>query len=100
MKTKEGMTAHERKNTQLIALFDEILRRRPDLLEEIPNAVSLVMQIEGDGKFNAWARRIADVNSPDRSKLFVKFTLKARLTSTSKKPLSWKKVEEMELQSA
>lgn len=62
---REKMTAYEKKNTVLITLFDDILRKRPDLYEEIPSGVTLVMQIEGDKEFNAWARRIAGTNSPE-----------------------------------
>lgn len=97
---REKMTAYERKNTVLITLFDEILRKRPDLYEEIPSSVTLVMQIEGDKEFNAWARRIADINSPERPKLFVKFTFKGRVPHVPKKPLSWEQVQELELQPA
>ncbi len=92
------MTTHERKNTQLIAIFDEILRKRPELLEEVPSGASLVMQIEGDEAFNTWAQHVAEKNSPECPKFFVRFTFKTPVAS--KKPLSWKQVGELELQSA
>ena len=97
-KGKSKITAYERKNTQLIALFDELTRRRPDLLAEIPSGAVLVMQIEGDEVFNRWAREIAEKNSPDRPKFFVKFTFKRSLKSV--KALTWKQVRKLDLQSA
>ncbi len=97
---RDNMTRHERKNTQLIAILDEVLRQRPELLEEIPSGVSLVMQVEEDEEFNAWAYQIAEKNNPDRPKLLVRFTFKTPVKPTEKRPLSWEQVEEMQLQRA
>ncbi len=91
------MTTYERKNTQLIALFDELTRRRPDLLGEIPSSVALVMQIDGDEEFNRWAREVAEHNSPDRPKLLVVFRF-AQLPP--KKAPAWEDVQAWELQPA
>lgn len=43
---RNNMTAHERKNDELIMLFDEFLQKRPDVLDEIPDNAVLVMQLE------------------------------------------------------
>lgn len=90
---RNNMTAHERKNNELIMLFDEFLRKRPDVLDEIPDNAVLVMQVEGDESFNAWAYRIAEANAPGRPIVLVTFALKSR-----RKPLSLKAVERLELQ--
>lgn len=90
------MTAHKRKNTLLISLFDELVRKRPDILDEIPDGAVLVMQLEGNEVFNLWARKIAEANAAGRPTVFVKFSLKARTPRTA--TLSWKHIKEMELQ--
>lgn len=90
---KDNMTAHERKNNELIMLFDEFLRKRPDVLDEIPNDAVLVMQLEGDELFNTWAYRIAEANASGRPIVLVTFALKSR-----RKPLSLKAIKRLELQ--
>jgi len=103
MRTKGKMTAYERKNTRLIALFDELLSRRPDLYEEIPEGVTLVMQVKGDEKFNRWAREIAEKNSPERPKLFVIFSFKATAAKPAAKggdTISFEEVRSLELRPA
>jgi len=95
-----GMTPNEKQNTSLIALFDELLRKRPDVLDEIPNNSVIVMQLEGDALFNSWARKIAEENAEERPLLLVKFNLKSKTPSLKKPSTSpWKSVE-MELQPA
>lgn len=90
---KNNMAAHERKNNELIALFDEFFRKRPDVLDEIPSSAVLMMQAEGDEAFNTWARHIAEANAGDRPIVLVTFALKSR-----RKPLSLKITERIELQ--
>ena len=92
---RSNISAYERKNNELIALFDEFLRRRPDVLDEIPDNAVLVMQIEGDESFNTWARQIAEAHGAGRPFMFVTFTLKPR-----RKALSLKAIECLVLQAA
>lgn len=89
---KNNTTAFEQKNNELLALFDEVLRKRPDLLDEIPNNAVLVMQLEGDRAFNKWAYQIAHANAGNRPIVSVTFALKSR-----RKPLSLKVIERLEL---
>lgn len=89
---KNSVVAFEQKNTELITLFDEFLRKRPDLLDEIPGNAVLVMQLEGDKAFNEWAYQIAHANAGDRPMVLVTFALKSR-----RKPLSLKVIERLEL---
>lgn len=89
---KNNTAAFEQKNNELLALFDEVLRKRPDLLDEIPNNAVLVMQLEGDKAFNEWASQIAHANAGDRPIVSVTFALKSR-----RKPLSLKVIERLEL---
>ncbi len=76
MTTAKRQEENERKNTQLIALFDELLRRRPDLLEEIPQGAVVIMQIRGDRAFNRWACSLAEEEDPNRPRLYVEFVLR------------------------
>jgi len=89
---KNNTAAFEQKNNELLALFDEVLRKRPDLLDEIPNNAVLVMQLEGDRAFNKWAYQIAHANAGNRPIVSVTFALKSR-----RKPLSLKVIERLEL---
>jgi hypothetical protein len=94
---KNGMTNHEKQNTRLITLFDELLRKRPDVLDEIPNDSTIVMQMEGNESFNRWALKVAEANAEGKSLLLVKFTLHSKTPKLKKSTLAWKSVE-MELQ--
>lgn len=89
---KNNTAAFEQKNNELLALFDEVLRKRPDLLDEIPNNAVLVMQLEGDRAFNKWAYQIAHANAGNRPIVSVTFALKSR-----RKPPSLKVIERLEL---
>lgn len=89
---RNNTTVFEQKNNELIALFDEVLRKRPDLLDEIPDNAVLVMQLEGDKDFNEWAHQIARANAGDRPVVSVTFALKSR-----RRPISLKVIERLEL---
>jgi len=54
------MTDHERKNTELVQEFNRYMREHPGFAERIPNDAAVVMQLEGDEAFNAWARQLAE----------------------------------------
>lgn len=88
-----------RKNTQLIALFDELLRRRPDLLEEIPPGAVVIMQIRGDRAFNRWASSLAEEEDPHRPRVYVEFVLRKGEVE-SQKALTLDHVSELVLQKA
>lgn len=54
------MNEFERKNTELIKEFNRYVREHPKFAEQIPNDAVVIMQLEGDEDFNAWARRLAE----------------------------------------
>ena len=53
------MNTHERKNTELIKEFDRYVREHPEFADDIPKNAVVVMQLEGNAKFNEWSRRLA-----------------------------------------
>ena len=46
------MNIYERKNTELIREFNRYVREHPEVGDDIPKNAVVVMQLEGDGKFN------------------------------------------------
>lgn len=53
------MNIYERKNTELIKEFDRYVREHPEFADDIPKNALVVMQLEGDRKFNQWSRKLA-----------------------------------------
>ena len=53
------MNIYERKNTELIREFNRYVREHPEFADDIPKNAVVVMQLEGDAKFNQWSRRLA-----------------------------------------
>jgi hypothetical protein len=49
------MNVMERKNTELIKEFDRYVREHPEFADSIPNNAIVIMQLEGDEKFNRWS---------------------------------------------
>jgi hypothetical protein len=47
------------KNMMLVREFDRYILEHAKFAEKIPDNALVVMQIEGDEKFNLWARKIA-----------------------------------------
>jgi len=54
------MNLFEQKNTELIKEFNRYVREHPDFAEQIPNDAIVILQLEGDEEFNAWARGLAE----------------------------------------
>lgn len=54
------MNVHEKRNAMLGVEFDRYVRDHPAFAARIPRGAQIVLQIPGDTKFNAWARRLAD----------------------------------------
>lgn len=59
------MTEHERTNTELIKEFNRYVRDHPEFAEKIPDDATVIMQLEGDEAFNAWARELAEVRQAE-----------------------------------
>ena len=53
-------TEFERKNTELIQEFNRYVREHPEFADQIPDEAVVILQLEGDEAFNAWARRLAE----------------------------------------
>jgi hypothetical protein len=53
------MNVYERKNSELIKEFNRYVRERPGFADAIPKNAVVVMQLEGDRKFNQWSRKLA-----------------------------------------
>ncbi len=56
---RASMNIYERKNTELIKEFDRYVREHPEFADDIPKNAVVVMQLEGNAKFNQWSRRLA-----------------------------------------
>lgn len=56
-----------KKNIDLGFEFDDYVARHPDLLDKIPNKAYVVVTVEGDDKFNAYA--ISLVRDPKRKNI-------------------------------
>lgn len=54
------MNLFEQKNTELIKEFNRYVREHPGFAEQIPNDAIVILQLEGDEEFNAWARGLAE----------------------------------------
>jgi len=54
------MNVYEKRNAMLGVEFDRYVRDHPAFAARIPRGAQIVLQIPGDTKFNAWARRLAD----------------------------------------
>jgi hypothetical protein len=59
------MNAFEQKNTELIKEFNRYVQEHPKFAEQIPNGAVVIVQMEGDEEFNAWARRLAERREPE-----------------------------------
>lgn len=63
------------KNTMLVKEFDKYILEHPEFAEQIPDDALVVMQIEGDEKFNKWARQTAvNAAAPETPVVYVTIT--------------------------
>lgn len=53
----------EMKNTELVKEFDRYVREHPAFADDIPKNAVVVMQLEGDRKFNQWSRKLAQTHA-------------------------------------
>jgi len=58
-KGRNAMNVMERKNTELIKEFNRYIREHPEYADSIPDNAVVVMQLEGDRKFNQWSLDLA-----------------------------------------
>lgn len=62
------MNIPERENTDLIKEFNRYVHKHPEFAGKIPNNAIVVMQLDGDNKFNRWSlklgRKIAEKGQP------------------------------------
>ncbi len=79
------MNLFERKNTELIKEFNRYIREHPEFADSIPDDAVVVMQLEGDEKFNAWNRRLAESRAQEgRPIVYIKIKGLAPLRSRIK----------------
>lgn len=53
------MTGYEKKQAVLVTEFDRYVMEHPELAAQIPIGAQVVIQVEGDGEFNLWAKALA-----------------------------------------
>lgn len=61
------MNTFEQKNTDLIKEFNRYVREHPRFSEQIPQDAIVILQLEGDEKFNQWARQLAESRRAEES---------------------------------
>jgi hypothetical protein len=49
------------KNSMLVREFDKYILEHPEFADRIPDDALVVIQLEGDEEFNAWAREAAKI---------------------------------------
>ncbi len=59
------MNIFELKNSQLIKEFNRYVREHPDFADDIPKDAVVVMQLDGDRKFNQWSRKLAESHAKE-----------------------------------
>ena len=57
------MNVYERKNTELVKEFDRYVREHPEFADDISENAVVVMQLEGNAKFNQLSRRLAKTHA-------------------------------------
>ena len=65
------MNTFERQNTELIKEFNRYVREHPQFAEQIPNDAVVILQLEGDVEFNAWARQLAESRRVERARVII-----------------------------
>ncbi len=53
------MNILEMKNTELIKEFNRYVREHPEFADQIPKNAVVVMELEGNRRFNQWSRKLA-----------------------------------------
>jgi hypothetical protein len=59
------MNIFEIKNTELVREFNRYVREHPKFADDIPKNAVVVMQLEGDSKFNQWSRKLGQSHTGD-----------------------------------
>jgi len=54
------MNRFEQQNTELIKEFNRYVREHPKIADQIPDEAVVIVQLDGDEAFNAWARQLAE----------------------------------------
>ena len=81
------MDSMEIKNSILATEFDRYVVNHPGFTKRIPRNAQVILQVEGDEKYNRWIRRIAEKQrEPDQPVVFVKIKALAPLKSRLIRP--------------
>ena len=59
------------KNSMLVREFDKYILEHPEFADRIPDDALVVIQLEGDEEFNAWARKAAQIAGEGHHVVFV-----------------------------
>jgi len=55
----------EIKNAELVKEFNRYVREHPKFADDIPKNAVVVMQRQGDSKFNQWSRKLGQCHAGD-----------------------------------
>jgi len=81
------MNSMEFKNSILVTEFDRYVASHPGFTKRIPNNAQVILQVEGDEKYNRWIRRIAEKQRESgQPVVFVKIKALAPLKSRLIRP--------------
>ncbi len=76
------MNKFERKNAQLVTVFDRFIIENPEFTDSIPDRALVAMQLEDDDEFNRWSRNLAQKQAEKGQKIvFINNIKKMRLNS-------------------
>ena len=64
------------KNSMLVKEFDRYIIEHPEFADAIPHNALVVMQIDGDDEFNAWAKKASAVSAAEEGNPIVYVTIK------------------------
>lgn len=57
------MNIYERKNSEQVKEINRYVRERPEFADDIPKNAIVVMQLEGNTRFNQWSRKLAKAHA-------------------------------------
>ena len=80
---------YERKNSELVKEFNRYVREHPEFADNIPKNAIVVMQLEGDPKFNQRSRKLAESHAVDGQPIVYVHIQKLKSL--------WSRIEKLEL---
>ena len=63
----------EKKHAIMVTEFDRYVVEHPEFAEKIPRNAQIILQIEGDEKYNKWSREVAEKqHEPKQPVVYIK----------------------------